>query len=347
MASVRARAPVRIDLAGGWTDVAQFAQPKPGVVINTTISIYSYATVSPQQEAVAGARRGIRSAGNLTIYSADFDVFVQAQSIQKLEYDGQIDLVKAALRRMNVPNGFDIITRSNAPAGSGLGTSATMGVALLGALAEMSRRKLLSYEVAELASDIEKVELNIRGGKQDHYASALGGFNYMEFLGEEVRFAKLPIPPDAQLELQKHLVLCYTGKSRLSGDIHAHVSKAYEDGDPATCGAIDRLKDIAVEMKEALMSGDLESFARLLSENWENQKRLHPSVTNEQIEKLFETATAAGALGGKACGAGGGGCVVFYSATDREHVVRKALEGAGVHVIDFEFAPNGLETWWA
>jgi len=350
MATARARAPVRIDLAGGWTDVAEFAQPKPGAVVNAAISIYSYASISGQSPAPSRGRKRARARkphGDLTIYSADFDVFVKAASIKKLEYDGHIDLMKAALERMDLDRGFDIITRSNAPAGSGLGTSAAMGVALIAALAEMSGRKLLPYELAELASDIEKTDLHIRGGKQDHYASALGGFNFMEFFGDKVRFARLPIPPDAVLELQKNLVLCYTGKSRLSGRVHGHVAQAYHRGERRTRGAIDRLKDIACEMKEALMHGDLDSFAKLLSENWENQKRLHESVTNEQIEKLFAIAKKSGAVGGKACGAGGGGCLLFYARPNREHVVRKALEEAGVQVISFEFASRGLETWWA
>ena len=347
MATVRARAPVRIDLAGGWTDVALFAQPTPGAVVNAAISIYSYATVGRQQEALDAARHGRKNAGNLTIYSADFDVFVQAENIKRLEYDGQVDLMKAAVRRMNLPVGFDVITRSNAPAGSGLGTSATMGVALLAALAEINGHKMLPYEVAELASDIERTDLKILGGKQDQYASALGGFNFMRFFGEKVRFASLPIHPAARLELQKSLVLCYTGKSRLSGDIHAHVAQAYKSGDAATCGAIERLKQIACEMKQVLMSGDLARFAELLAENWDNQKRLHPSVTNEQIEKLFRVAKDAGAAGGKACGAGGGGCLLFHAEPDREHVLRKALEDEGVQVMDFEFVDRGLETWWA
>jgi len=355
MATIRARAPVRIDFAGGWTDVALFAQQRPGAVVNAAISIYSYATISNHtqpsstnsENQIPRQLEKISSNANLTIYSADFDIFVEAEDIKKLEYNGQVDLVKAALRRMEIERGFDIVTRSNAPAGSGLGTSATMGVALFAALAQMSGRQMLSYEVAELASDIEKTELGIRGGKQDHYASALGGFNFMEFFGENVRFAQLPLSDDTILELQKNLVLCYTGTSRLSGDIHSHVTKAFERGDKATCLAIDRLKDIARETKQALMSGDLDRFAELLSENWENQKRLHPSVTNGQIDRLFEVAMRSGALGGKACGAGGGGCVVFYAAANREHLLRKALEEAGVRVIDFEFASHGLQTWQA
>jgi D-glycero-alpha-D-manno-heptose-7-phosphate kinase len=345
MLNVRARAPVRIDFAGGWTDVALFARTTPGAVVNATISMYSYATVSRQEEALPAASPGIRRNGNLTIYSADFDIFIQAEDIKKLEYDGQIDLIKAAVRRMELPSGFDITTRSNAPAGSGLGTSATMGVATLAALAQISAKHMLPHEVAELASDIERTELKIRGGKQDHYASALGGFSFMEFFGEEVRFANLPISSDVRLELQKDLVLCYTGKSRLSGDIHAHVVRAFEAGERATCDAIDRLKQIAHEMKGALMAGDVRRFAELLSENWENQKRLHSSVTNKQIEKLFEIASDAGAIGGKACGAGGGGCLLFCAAPGREHLVRKALENAGAAVIDFDFTQQGLETW--
>ena len=346
MATARARAPVRIDLAGGWTDVAQFAQPKPGAVVNATISIYSYASISAHEHGPEPAT-GRRKPGDLTIYSADFNVFLKARSIKKLEYNGQMDLAKAALKRMSLHTGFDVVTRSNAPAGSGLGTSAAMGVALMAAVAEMSGRKLLPYEIAEMASDIEKTDLGIRGGKQDQYASALGGFNFMEFFGERVRFAHLPVPAHGILELQKNLVLCYTGTSRLSGNIHAHVAKAFVRGDKATRGAIDRLKDIAREMKDALMRCDLISFAQLLSENWENQKRLHSTVTNEQTENLFEIARNSGAIGGKACGAGGGGCLLFYAAPNREHVLRKALESAGAQVVDFEFTQRGLETWWA
>ena len=332
----RSRAPVRIDFAGGWTDVARFARESAGAVINAAISIYSYATTR-RHETKDERERGIQ------IYSADFNTYIEAADVRRLEYDGNADLVKAAIRHLGVHDSFQITTRSDAPPGSGLGTSAAMGVALIGSLSSLAGRAFLPSEVAELASEIEREELHILGGKQDQYASAIGGFQFMEFHGEMVRTAPLRLSPRTAFELQKHLVLCYTGQPRLSGDIHGHVSEAFRNGDPATTGAIEDLKRIARAMKERLLLDDLDGFARLLSENWENQKRLHPSVTNERIEELFAVAAEAGAAGGKACGAGGGGCLVFLAEPDREHVLRQALQDAGTRVLDFVFDFQGLQ----
>jgi len=333
---VRARAPVRIDFAGGWTDVARFAMDSPGAVVNAAVSIYSYASIRAADDEPA-APRGVR------IYAADFDLYVEAADVRRLEYDGNADLVKAAIRHLEVDTSFAITTRSDAPPGSGLGTSAAMGVALIAALSRLVGRPFLQAEMAEMASEIERQELGILGGKQDQYASAIGGIQFMEFLGETVKSSPLRLPPRAEFELQKHLVLCYTEQSRLSGDIHERVTDAFTRGDPNTTSAIASLKAIARRTKDSLLLGDLEGFARLLSENWENQKRLHPSVTNERIDELFAIAGEAGAEGGKACGAGGGGCLVFLARPDREHILRHALEDAGARIIDFVFDHRGLQ----
>ena len=331
---MRARAPVRIDFACGWTDVARFCQETPGAVVNAAISIYSYASIR---------RNEAESAQGIQIYAADFNLYIKAENIRRLEYDGNADLIKAAIRHLDVDESFQITTRSDAPPGSGLGTSAAMGVALIGALSHLVGRPLLAHEIAELASEIEREELGILGGKQDQYASAIGGVQFMEFFGETVRAAPLRLPPRTQLELQKHLVLCYTEQSRLSGDIHERVTEAFTSGEPGTTAAMANLKSIARHMKERLLLGDLEAFARLMSENWENQKRLHPSVTNERIEELFAIAGDSGAAGGKACGAGGGGCLVFIAEPDHEHLLRQALQDAGARMIDFVFDHQGLQ----
>jgi len=338
----RSRAPVRFDFAGGWTDVALFCQDTPGRVVNAALSIYAYATLSPKS-----AKKGAvpYSDQSISIHAVDFDHYIEARDVQKIEYDGNADLVKAAIRRYSSEGGFDLTTRSDAPAGSGLGTSAAMGVALIAAIGSYTGQVMLPYELAEGASGIEREELGILGGKQDHYASALGGFQFMEFSGEEVKASPLRLSAEVVLELEKQSVLCYTGHSRLSGDIHARVRDAYLGGEPGTVEAIERMKGIAEEMKGALLVGDIEAFARLMGENWTCQKRLHPSVTNDQIDRLFEVAYAHGAIGGKAGGAGGGGCVLFYCQEDREHTVAKALEEEGVTVIDFHFDRDGLRTW--
>jgi len=348
---IHSRAPVRIDFSGGWTDVALFAEDEPGAVINAAINIYSYATVRKLPDKKVETKdygyKHVKTVEDMSIkiYSADFDVYQEAKDIKALEYDGNVDLIKAAIKKMNLRGGIEIITRSNAPAGSGLGTSAAMGVALTGALNKLSDVSLLPYEFGEIASSIEIHELKISSGKQDHYASAMGGFNFMEFFGENVRVSNLQLPIDTLCELEKNLVLCYTGKSRLSSNVHLNVIDRYLNRHHETLEALKNLKQIALEMKNMLLKGDLSSFGQLLIENWENQKRLHPSVTNPQIDSLFDMVLNHGAIGGKACGAGGGGCLVFFCLPDKEHLVRRKLEESGVTIINFNFDFQGLQRW--
>lgn len=345
---IRARAPVRIDFAGGWSDVALFTEHSKGMVVNGAINRYAYTTLRCERQTTQDDSVELQRVldKSIRIYSADFDTFIEAEDVRQLEYDGNIDLVKAAVRRMSIQiGGFDLITQSNAPPGSGLGTSAAMGVALVSVLGALKEATYLPYEYAELASTIERHELGILGGKQDHYASALGGIHFMEFQGEDVKTSPLRLPPDICYELEKNLVLCYTGKSRLSGNIHQNVTTAYNSADPSVQDALETLKATAEATKTALMRGRLTEFGELLTQNWQNQKKLHPSVTNEQIDQLFKIATAHGAIGGKACGAGGGGCLLFYCHPTREHSVRQKLEEAGARVIDVNFDIEGLQMW--
>lgn len=347
---IRTRAPVRIDFAGGWSDVALFTEESKGLVVNGAINRYAYATLvcESQTEFPDSVELQRVLDKKIRIYSADFDTFVEAEDVRQLEYDGNIDLVKAAVRQMSIQFGsFDLITQSNAPPGSGLGTSAAMGVTLIGVLGALKDVTYLPYQYAELASSIERHELGILGGKQDHYASAVGGINFMEFQGEEVKTSPIKLPAHIRYELEKNLVLCYTGQSRLSGNIHHNVTQAYKSGEPSVRKALENLKTIAESTKTALIRGRLSEFGELLTENWHNQKKLHASVTNEQIDKLFKIALEHGAIGGKACGAGGGGCLLFYCQPTREHNVRQKLEEAGMQIIDFNFDFNGLQVWRA
>ena len=347
---IRTRAPVRIDFAGGWSDVALFTEESKGLVINGAINRYAYATLvcESQTEFPDSVELQRVLDKKIRIYSADFDTFVEAEDVRQLEYDGNIDLVKAAVRQMSIQFGsFDLITQSNAPPGSGLGTSAAMGVTLIGVLGALKDVTYLPYQYAELASSIERHELGILGGKQDHYASAIGGINFMEFQGEDVKTSPIKLPAHIQYELEKNLVLCYTGQSRLSGNIHQNVTQAYKSGEPSVRKALENLKAIADSTKTALIRGRLTEFGELLTENWHNQKKLPATVTNEQIDELFKIAIEHGAIGGKACGAGGGGCLLFYCQPTREHNVRQKLEEAGTRIIDFNFEFDGLQVWKA
>lgn len=356
--TIRARAPVRIDFAGGWTDVALFCREEEGKVINAAINLYAYVTVKPFTSRplpdIPTTEYGYqhqKQNNGVKIYSTDFNQYVEAKSIKDLEYQGTADLAIAAVKCLGI-EGIEVVTRSDAPAGSGLGSSAAMGVALCGALSKYAQKNngrfdiSTYYDVAEMACEIEQKELNILGGKQDQYASALGGFNCLGFQGEEVRVYRMPVKDNVILELEKSLVLCYTGQSRLSSDIHAQVVDSFLMDKGKTRDALWNLRQVANEMQRVLESGSLECFGELLNENWRRQKELHPAITNGEINAIMRLAKKHGSQGGKACGAGGGGCLVFYC-PNAEHAVTTALRQDGVRVLNFNFDASltGLRTW--
>jgi D-glycero-alpha-D-manno-heptose-7-phosphate kinase len=337
--AIRSRTPTRIDFAGGTTDLYAFSSREGGAVLNAAIDRHAYCTL--QVRAVTGVR----------ITSQDLEQYVTATNIKELEFDGNLDLLKAAARALDVPAGLDINVRCDAPPGSGTGSSASIGVALLGILdcvrswrsAQPSR--LSRFELAELACSLEK-ELGIVGGKQDQYAAAVGGFNYMEFYGDgRVSVEPLDLRPDVRCDLEKHLVLCYSGESRLSGSTNQKMISAYEAGDPVVCGALRTVKRIAQDMHRALLVGDMRRFGDLIGEEWEARQLLGEGVVTPRLAELHELAMAAGAAGGKVCGAGGGGCLLFLSLPDQEGAVRRALNDAGGRIIDFSFDLRGLQVW--
>jgi D-glycero-alpha-D-manno-heptose-7-phosphate kinase len=338
---IRSRAPVRIDFAGGTTDLSPFRDEIGGAVVNATISRYAYCTLTPLDN------HAIR------ITSENLQTFVEAQDIRELEYDGNLDLLKAAVRRLNLDIGLNIIVHSDAPPGSGVGTSASVGVALIGMLERLQRemdrkaRAMTAHEIAELACQMES-ELGIVGGKQDQYAAALGGINFMEFFSEgRVSVQHLEIDRDTLYELEKHLVLCYTGESRLSGDTNQKMIQAYRDGVPEVVDALKAIRQVAYDVKQALLLGDLKAFAELLEEEYQQRVKLAPSVVTRKILYLRDLALEAGAVSMKICGAGGGGCVLFYCRPDMETRVKRVLQQEGGTVLDFAFDHRGLQVWKA
>lgn len=259
-------------------------------------------------------------------------------------YDGKLDLVKAAMKAMEIQNGCEVWLECDAPAGSGLGTSSTVMVAILKALAKWQGRELEGYELADLAFQVERIDLGISGGYQDQYAASFGGFNFIEFHGRRrVVVNPLRIKKEIINELQYNLLLCYTGGIHVSAKIIDDQVKNYrkKSGFEAMC----EVKQLAYDMKDALLLGNLNSFGELLNDGWEAKKRMSDRITNPQIDFLYEEAKAAGALGGKLLGAGGGGFLLLYCPYNLRHKVAARLQAAGGQLTDWVFELRGAQSW--
>lgn len=331
----RSKAPLRISFAGGGTDVSPYLEERGGVVLSTTIDKYAYATLRLRQDK------------SITVQSLDYDIMAKYQVDDELLYDGELDLVKAALKNMCNGNtqGLDFFMHSDAPPGSGLGSSSTVIVALIGVLKHWQRLPLTNYEVAELAYHIERVDLGIKGGMQDQYAAAFGGFNFIEFNASAVVVNPLRIQQDILNELEYHLLLCYTGRTRLSANIINTQVGAYVRKESEVVAAMDELKAITIDIKRALLQGRLDDFGALLHDAWNNKKKMAKQITSSSIDALYETAREHGALGGKILGAGGGGYLLVYSPFDKKHLIAEKLENLGGQVVEFTFDHYGLQTW--
>jgi len=330
---VRSRAPLRISFCGGGTDVPPYPQERGGVVLSTTINKYAYGTLIPVDE------------DGFTVRSLDYNVVAKYDTPADLLYNGELDLVKAALKWMGVKGGVRLFLHSDAPPGSGLGSSSTMTVALVGLLRRYLKRPMTDYEIAEAAYDIERKELGIQGGMQDQYAATFGGFNLIEFNPTNVIVNPLRIAPDTLHELEYHLILCYTGRTRLSANILKDQVESYRKGKEEVMEALDRMKRLTIDMKNALLTGRLDDFGALLHDAWLQKKRLASQITSPEIERLYETALGTGAAGGKILGAGGGGYMLFYCDFEKKHLVTEALEKLGGEVVEFGFDHEGLRTW--
>ena len=280
------------------------------------------------------------------IRSLDFDMVSVLDSIAEARYDNKLDFAKAVVRALGKPSeGIEMHISCDAPPGSGLGSSSALIVGVVGALKHYLEQTLTSYEIAELAYRIEREELGIRGGMQDQYAATFGGLNFIEFKADHVVVNPLRIRQEILNELSTHLVLCDTGKTRLSSRILSRQIKSYESGDQRIMKSLEGLKRLATEMKDSLLRGRVDRLGPLLEEDWELKKRLDSQVSNPFLERISKTARAYGATGGKILGAGGGGYFLFYCNPENKQRLEKALRKAGCFLERFSFEPNGLQAW--
>jgi len=331
---------LRLGLAGGGTDVSPYSDEFGGHVLNATINLYSYCTISPADD------------GQVILQATDREELFESPAAASFPLEGQLLLHKAVYNRIvrefngGRPLPCRITTYSDAPAGSGLGTSSTMVVAILGAFTEWLKLPLGEYEIANRAFEIERLELGLAGGKQDQYAATFGGFNFMEFhAGDRVIVNPLRIRPSTLNELQSSLILHYTGVSRDSAKIISEQIRNVAEKSADPVNAMHSMKADAVQMKEHLLKGDLLAFARVLGHSWEAKKRMATVISNPQIDAVFETALRAGALSGKVSGAGGGGYIMFMIDPCKREEIARALSTFPGAVQRLQFTPCGLETW--
>jgi len=332
---IRAKAPLRVSFAGGGTDVPPFPAIEGGCVLSATVNKYAFGTLCPREN------------GQIRIESLDFGLTVEYDAQTELVYDGKLDLAKAAIRNLGGPGGagFDLFLHTEVPPGSGLGSSSTLMVALVGLLKEFKRLSLTNYEIAELAYTLERKELGIKGGLQDHYAATFGGFNFIEFVDSHVIVNPLRIDRDTINELEHNLLLCFTGATRLSGCIIDDQTNRYRSGNEDTLAGLRSQKQLAFEMKKALLQARLDDFGDLLNTAWDFKKKMSPKISSSGIDELYAEARKAGALGGKIMGAGGGGFMLFYCPFERKHKIAERLKQMGAFPSELAFEDYGLQTW--
>lgn len=336
---IRSKAPLRLGLAGGGSDVSPYSDIYGGLILNATINLYAYCTIEESCDNVI----------EINAFDAQYkETFLQTP---ELEIDGKAILVKGVYNRVvkdfgSVPCGFKITTYNDAPAGSGLGTSSAMVVCILKAFVEWMNLPLGDYEIARLAYEIERKNLGLSGGKQDQYAAAFGGFNYMEFLKNDMVIVNpLKVKRWILDELESSMLLYFTGASRKSAAIIDEQKKNTSQGNNDAIEAMHKIKQSAIDMKLAVLKGDVDSFADILREAWENKKKMANNITNPMIQEAMDVAMASGAKAGKVSGAGGGGFIMFVVEPTRKKEVEMALKKLDGFIMPFQFTEGGAHGW--
>jgi D-glycero-alpha-D-manno-heptose-7-phosphate kinase len=337
----RSRAPLRIGLAGGGTDVSPYSDLYGGAILNATVSLFAHASIQPIEEK------------KIIIQALDRQEEQSYDYSNELPIDGRLDLAKGVYNRiqkdygLTLP-GFKLTTFVDAPAGSGLGTSSTLVVAIIGAFAEMLRLPLGEYDIAHYAYDIERNDLKLAGGKQDQYAATFGGVNYMEFYeGDKVIVNPLRIKQEYLNELENNLILYFTSTSRESATIIKEQVKNVNAKNEKSIEAMHQLKEQARMMKEALLKGRLHEIGEILDFGFQQKRQMANNISNDTIEELYTAARKSGATGGKISGAGGGGFMIFYCPENCRFNVMKSLHTFGGEIKNYQFTQVGLNTWTA
>lgn len=334
----RSRTPLRLGLAGGGTDVSPFSDLYGGAVLNATISLYAYATIEPSTTGIV-----FEASDSGKVSTQGVEAAVQVQDDLPLHCGVHNSIFKNDASRLSA---YGLNTYVDAPPGSGLGSSSTLVVAILGAFAEWLKLPLGEYDIAQLAYDIERKDLGFAGGKQDQYAATFGGINFMEFSeGGKVIVNPLRVKPEYLHELEQCLVLYNTRTSRVSSEIIEAQTRNVEEKKQKSVEAMHKLKEQAILMKECLLKGNINQIGEVLDFGWQYKKQMADGISNPQLDEMYSAAKQAGATGGKISGAGGGGFMVFFCPGTTRYKVVEALKEFGGRTRRFDFTKTGLTTW--
>lgn len=326
-------------LAGGGTDVSPYSDLFGGAILNATLSLYAYATIEPHDKE------------EIVLHAVDQDQYQSFPIMETLPIDNSLDLLKGVYNRIKKDyglkhEGLKLSTFVDAPAGSGLGTSSTLVVAIVGAFAEMLRLPLGEYDIAHYAYEIERKDLNLAGGKQDQYAATFGGVNYMEFFAnDKVVVNPLRIKQRYLFELEHNLLLYFTATSRESASIIKLQTDNVVNKDEKAIEAMHQLKIQSQFMKEALLTGKLDEIGEILDFGFQQKRKMADGISNDLLEDIYETAKKAGATGGKISGAGGGGFMIFYCPGTTKYNVINALSRFDGSQCKYQFVEHGLASW--
>jgi D-glycero-alpha-D-manno-heptose-7-phosphate kinase len=328
----RAKSPVRISFGGGGSDISTYFTENKAAVINATISLYSHSTLK------------IRDDEKIILNSLDLNDKIEFNDIEELyKYEGKFSLIKAVIKAINPSFGFELFIHSDFPMSSGLGGSAVVTSSILGCFNQFRNDKWDKHDISEIAFQAERLHLGVAGGWQDQYATVFGGFNFMEFNKDQNIISPIRLNNETILEMEESLVLCYTGTTHDSGNIHNDQKKETQNTNVKE--RIQSNVDLTFEIRNHLLRGRLDEFGKCLHTAWELKRSFSSKISNSFLDKIYNGAIQNGAIGGKLLGAGGGGYFLFYVPSFDRHKLMNWIKTIGLLATPFVFENNGLQSW--
>lgn len=324
------RTPVRISFGGGGTDIPGFYEEHGGAVVSITINKYFYSFYNPRDDE------------KIQMISSDFQSLLSVDDFYSLKFGEGFDIPSAVIKHFRLYHGFDLFTASEIPPGSGLGSSGAVTVNMVRLCSKLKNETMTQRQIAEDAFFIQRQILNLPIGKQDEYAAAYGGLNFIEFSEKEVSVNPIQIDPDTKKSLEKNLLLFFTKKTRQASTILQRQEDSIKGKDTSIIEAMIEVKNNAYHIKETLEVGDLKRFGSLLDQAWNSKKKMSPEISNDYLDRIYEIASQNGALGGKIAGAGGGGYFMFYCEEEKQENLKNAMASEKLAFLDFNFSDKGV-----